>query len=270
MSEQVTPEQVVLVSDVYLGDWSHSVQSAKRATDAKATFYFPGDEDMRPLTTHQTRAGQGKKQPGKLFRMYLIEVDDPAPAAVEATPSEWGMYARDLKLSGFLRTPEVWAVLGTDADFREWVSYQPSVLSGEYNEWDDAGYARNVACHVLRAHLPPARQGAHPNKPAYACVPMTDAEHRSQHNYGERVAYCTYRTARGATPDCDSSAEGAVESWFDQQRIKTVERWAWAALKQHLGVESMADADPDSVYEWALGEGIERHLPASYRQRSEA
>lgn len=84
MSDEVTPEQIVLDAECYLGDWSRAVESAKSYVDPKATFFFPDDADIEPLTRHQIRKGQGKRQPGKRFRLVLIEIgDDERPVTQE-------------------------------------------------------------------------------------------------------------------------------------------------------------------------------------------
>lgn len=255
MSE-IRPEQIVLATDVYLGGWARSYQTAKKTTDPNATFYFTDDEDISPLVAHQTRVGQGKNTPGKRFKLFLVEADDDEqePEAA-AAPRRYGQQARELKLSSFFRAPEVWKVLGTDAEFRAWVTRQPSILSGGFNEYDDAGDGRCVACHVRRAG-----ESGTGYKAEYACVPMTDAEHRDQHAYSEHE--CLFRHRKNdPAPDRQEAKE-----WFDQKRIETVQAWAWETLKKQLGFESMAAVPPDTIFQWAESEGVERYLPECYRE----
>lgn len=256
----ITADQIVMDAEVYLGDWAHSIQAAKRNADAKATFYFADDDEIRPLTLHQTRVGQGKKTPGKRFRMVLIEVDGAGPAASpdpSAPAPRYGQHARDLRLSSFFRTPDVWRVLGTDEAFREWVTYQPSIVNGGFGEYDAAGDGRNVACHVRRA----SNSGT-AFKPAYACVPMTDSEHRLlQHQHGEEAA-----RQRAAESGSRTAAQMEGKAWFDHQRMATVTAWGWHCVKAMFGAESMADVAPEDLFEWANAEGVAGYLPKCYRQ----
>lgn len=256
----VTADQIIMNAEVYLGDWAHSVHAAKRSVDAKATFFFGDDDEIRPLTLHQTRVGQGKKTPGKRLRMVLLEVDDdeqPAPPADSEQPGHaYGDYARDLRLSSFFRTPDVWRVLGSDAEFRDWVTHQPSIISGSYNEYDDAGNGRNVACHVRRAG-----ESGVAYKPDYACVPMTDREHQLQHTHGEDAAR-QLAVANGIR----TAAQMTGPDWFDQQRVAVLTAWGWQCVKTLFGVDSMADLPPEQLFEWANGEGVAGYLPACYRE----
>lgn len=260
---EIRPDSVVLATECYLGDWSLRHQTAKSVTDPKATFFFADDEDIAPLVAHQVRAGQGKKTPGKRFRLFLVEADDDDAAVVEALEKgRYGQYARALKQSGFLRCPEVWRVMGSDAEFRAWTTRQPSIVSGEFNEIDDAGDRRNVACHVRRAG-----EAGTAYKPAYACVPMTDAEHQEQHQHGEAAVYARYlRHKRGCPGLPAPELVDEAAAWFDQQRIRIVERWAWDCLKRALGFESMADVPPDALVTWAQAEQVERLLPRMIRE----
>ncbi|MAS09949.1 hypothetical protein [Salinisphaera sp.] len=87
MSESAVNEKAVLLdTEAYLGFWGRRHETAQDVTDARATFYFADDDDIEPLTVHQTRKGKGKKEPGKRMRLIVIELDDneaevPQPSA---------------------------------------------------------------------------------------------------------------------------------------------------------------------------------------------
>ena len=75
---------------------------------------------------------------------------------------------------------------GTDKQYLEWLSYQPSCLSGEFNQYID-GIGRNIACHVRNA----SNSGVGV-KPPFSAVPMTDLEHKYQHQHGELAGLNKY------------------------------------------------------------------------------
>lgn len=88
---------------------------------------------------------------------------------------------------------------GSDKEYRSWISHQTSCISGHFSEWVD-GVGRCEAAHVRRA----GKSGTGYKAP-YSCVPLTRAEHSSQHQHGE--------------------SELASKDWWDQQVIKHLERW---------------------------------------------
>jgi hypothetical protein len=268
--DPIAPEQIVLAAEAYLGHWAFTHQSARRTTDASALFYFTADADIEPLVAHQTRIGTGAKTPGKRFRLYLVDSEDSGQNTEDRNlsfdlrppSSEYGQYARQLKLSAFFRTSAVWRVLGSDAAFREWVSRQPSIVSGDFGEHTEAGERRNIAAHVRRAG-----ESGTGTKAEYACVPMTAAEHAIQHQSGEAAVYARAMVKAGKTaPTNDPEIESAAAAWFDAQRIKTVSRWAWERCKATLGFESMADVPPEVLCAWAVNAGVARYLPECYRR----
>lgn len=152
----------------------------------------------------------------------------------------YGKEAKALKLSGFFRNPAVWRVLGSDDDYKQWIQRQPSCYSEEFSEYVD-GEGRSVAHHVRRAD-----ESGTGIKADYVYVPLRQREHEQLHQSGER--------SLGRTPE-----------WFDQQRIKYVETWAWLRLKQILQYDSMGDIPPHVVAGWATLNGVDRYLPEAYR-----
>lgn len=88
---------------------------------------------------------------------------------------------------------------GSDKQYREWVRRQPSCLSGQFSEWVN-GQGRCVAAHVRRAG-----ESGTGHKGDYACVPLTDAEHRLQHQHGETALM--------------------PKEWWDSMRIKYLTMW---------------------------------------------
>ncbi len=189
-------------------------------------------------------AGRMFAEPGVMVAMARLTQEAAKASAQHVTRGTsdklFGQQAKVLRLSGFFRVPEVWRALGTDTQFREWVQRQPSAFSGQFSEYVNSE-GRCIAAHVRRI-----ADGAGTSiKPEYACIPLTDEEHKRQHQHGEGVL-------------------GSSE-WWDKQRIKCVEAWAWQALKWTLHAESMADIEPKTIRAWAEFHGIDHHLPQEYR-----
>ena len=75
---------------------------------------------------------------------------------------------------------EHWAfTYGTDAEYRLWLTFQPSCIDGDFSEWPN-GEGRNVACHVRSVK---AGAGV-ATKPPFSAVPMTDRQHKLTHQHG--------------------------------------------------------------------------------------
>ena len=100
---------------------------------------------------------------------------------------------------------------GSDAEYLHWLSFQASCLSGEFNQYID-GVGRNIACHVRRAN-----NSGTGIKPPFSAVPLTDAEHKYQHQHGEREALIRYQSY--LTP------EFLAKEWFNDQAKIHLERW---------------------------------------------
>ncbi len=157
----------------------------------------------------------------------------------EDARGEFGKYAAALYKSGFWFNPKVLAALGSDDEFRAWVQRQPSAYSGEFSEYVD-GEGRCIAAHVRRAG-----ESGIGYKAPYACIPLTDKEHRQQHQHGE----------------------GDINNpeWFDRMRARYVQEWASQRLRDALGVESLTKATPDQVVEWACEVDLYTALPVVFR-----
>jgi hypothetical protein len=104
-----------------------------------------------------------------------------------------------------------------DKEYRAWIQTQPSCISGEYSEYVH-GDGRCIAAHVRRAN----RSGTG-FKALYACVPMTDAEHRVQHQAGELACLITF----GGKQFADFTVDDA-KKWFDDQVRAHFKKWGKA------------------------------------------
>lgn len=98
-----------------------------------------------------------------------------------------------------------------DRDFLAWIETLPSCISGHFEAWEH-GEGRSVAAHVRRA-----RDAGTSYKPLYSAVPLSDREHRTQSQLGEKA--CLEKHLGGVW-----SVEKA-KSWFDQQAQRYREEW---------------------------------------------
>lgn len=176
-------------------------------------------------------------------------------------------WAQELWRVGFFFNPKVHAAVGTDADFRDWVERQPSVLTERFNVLDHKdGVGRCIAHHVLSADATPARDGEYPNKPAYRSVPLTDEEHRFLHQHGQLAALREYVDV-GMFQDQDANqARKAALEWWKKMAADYVSRWAHRRLAEALGVESLTEADPQAIFLWAVDNGVHRCLPRRFNE----
>lgn len=107
-----------------------------------------------------------------------------------------------------------------DQAFRKWIRTQPSCLSGNFSEHVN-GEGRCIAAHVRRAG-----QSGTAYKAMFSCVPMTDEEHRFQHQHGEAACLTRYgRAAMLSLADPGISASHFAAGWFDEQAAKYRDEW---------------------------------------------
>lgn len=157
--------------------------------------------------------------------------DQPAPQ------QDYGQYAKALRLSVFFGIPEVWKATGTDAQFLAFVRTQKCIARA------------CVPCNgpIQAAHVWRQRDGFGKGvKGPYAAVPLCAYHHQLQHNNTEDAV----------------GGRAYMEQMAQECRI----RWIWAEIKDDIGVASMRDADPKKVYAWCEKKGIEKHLPAAFKE----
>jgi hypothetical protein len=104
-----------------------------------------------------------------------------------------------------------------DDAFRAWIQTLPSCLSGCFSETVN-GEGRNLACHVRRAG-----ESGTGYKALFSCVPMTDEEHRYQHQYGELSCLLYFGVPLYQHPDRDEVAN--AKHWFEERAKKYRDEW---------------------------------------------
>jgi hypothetical protein len=183
---------------------------------------------------------------GELVNQLLIDQKE-IPAAPNPTPKplskkadqkgEFGMYAKQLRLHSFFRTPKVWEQIGSDDHYQAFCRKQPCAFSKQQGNENDP---------VQAAHVRRVEQGAGTAiKNFYATIPLLSSVHRKQHNKGE-------------------SAIGGRE-WCDKARMHYVFKWAWITLKARLGYDSWACVPPVVLCQWAIDHHVYDYLPVGYK-----
>lgn len=236
----VTPEQIIAADQaVYRGSTPVDDGGCERMLQIMVA-----PDVARALEEH-VRAQAGNA----LIELVVLSTSGAAGAAPSASDGLHADYAQRLRESGWLARADVLAALGTDETYHAWVSYQPSIVSGQHSETDDAGDPRNVPCHVRRAG-----EGGTGHKPPFAQVPMTNDEHHRQHNAGELAVYIRWQRAQGIAPL--SMRRDEAMRWFDQRLAETRTAWAEGRLCNALGAARLADVEPLTVVRWARESGV--------------
>ncbi len=161
------------------------------------------------------------------------------PQAMEkalAPETDYGQYAKALRLSVFFTIEEVWRACGSDEQFLAFVRTQKCCARS------------GTPCDgpVQAAHVWRLKSGFGKGvKGPYSAVPLCAAHHRLQHNNGE-------------------DAIGG-RAYMEQKAQETRVAWIWFEIKDDIGVASMRDAEPAKVYAWCQKRGIERYLPAAFK-----
>ncbi len=175
--------------------------------------------------------------------LQVVENVPVEPKKPKAAKGQYGEYAKKLKLSSFFRSPKVWAALGTDEEFREWIQQQPSCISGDRDYCETLTGDAEMVCKA--AHVRRAGESGTGYKAEYACVPLTNEEHSCQHQHGELSCLEIHLKSFPKNESNVSAADCIAKEWFDKKRIDYVSKWAWETYKGKLGVSSMAEVSPE-------------------------
>lgn len=161
--------------------------------------------------------------------------------AATQDPPRYGQHARALRTHvRFLFNPKVWAAVGPDSAFLDWLRIQPCARCAWVPHYEMDTFVSCEAAHVRRI----ADGAGVAIKPPYSAIPLCHRCHAEQHQHGE-------------------SALGGKE-WVDRKRVHYVTEWVWQALKAQLGYEHWNLVPPETLYAWAEQHGLEDCLPPTY------
>lgn len=130
----------------------------------------------------------------------------------------------------------MWKELGNDQEYRHWIQNQNCIVCGTRDYIEATGDMKCEAAHVRRAD-----SSGTAYKADYCCVPLCNHHHHEQHQHGE------------------SAIGGAA--FMLTQRDLLLKKWAWDTLKEQLGVESMKQAEPQLIVDWATEHNLQAFLP---------
>ncbi len=173
-------------------------------------------------------------EPDTAVAIARITQEAAQQTAQQQAQAIYGHEAKGLRQSGFFRTPDVWRAVGSDDDFLAWLRTQRC--------------AAMVGCSgdIVAAHVRRVSEGAGTGiKPKYCAIALCNHHHQHSHQHGD-------------------STLGNRE-WWDMQRVKHVEAWAWEVLKQKLGYAHWNECPPRALADWAMAQGISHLLPVLYR-----
>ncbi len=134
-----------------------------------------------------------------------------------------------------LSNPNVCKAFGTDAEFQDWVRRQPSCINGDTYD-------------IVYAHVRRANNSGTAMKPEFSGVPLTDKQHRMQHQSGEKSLLASF----------DPSD---AKEWFDAKAADYRRKWCREKLLSHFSdFDRLRDIPPGLIKELFNQRGIVVYL----------
>lgn len=200
------------------------------------------------------------KASGHRFQMLLFDADQIeqiANAQPEGEPEEkgYGYYWREIFRQGVFNAPDILWALGTDDQFQDYVRHHKSCVSGEFQGFV-AGTGKDVCIY---AHVRRASNSGTGIKPVFSGVPLTDLEHKIQHNEGELALLQKHEILPNI------ASVDTAKAWFDKKAAKYRADWARSRLHDLFGVDSCADIEPERFIGWCEQNDLTRYLPSRLR-----
>ncbi|MDO5686458.1 MAG: hypothetical protein Q4G42_03590 [Neisseria sp.] len=242
MANQAAYGRVVQVKDVPSQQVTRIIVELPIESHVRATQVFYGQDVLvvrgavpnQPYGVHQGDEEQGNE---------LLPSESPK--------EDYGHCYQALYKAGFFNNPNVWAALGSDAEYQDWCRRQPSVITGSGDWVDGIGEMRCEYAHVRRA----GNGSGTGIKPEYWGVPLRHAEHAMQHQNGE-IAVLKHHGKSIET-------EQAAREWFEKKAAQMRTEWLKSRLYEWFGVDSLKDIPPSDFAAWA-----DKHylpIPAVFR-----
>jgi hypothetical protein len=158
----------------------------------------------------------------------------------ESQQSNDGKFYQALHKVGFFIVPEVCQAVGTDGNFLDWMRKHPRSATGKL--------AGGESGPIVPAHVRRVANGSGTGiKPPFSAIPLTDQEHRLQHQKGESAVH----------------PEG--KEWFDKKRVQYLTEWVKYRLYQHFNITSLTEVPQAHFLNWAGNHGLTKYIPQAWR-----
>lgn len=164
-------------------------------------------------------------------------------AQVEQARSETsddGKFYQTLHKVGFFIVPAVCQAVGTDDQFLDWIREQTRSATGRPPGGESGSI---VPAHVRRV----ANGSGTGIKPTFSAIPLTDKEHRLQHQKGESAV----------NPD--------GKEWFDKKRVQYLTEWVKSRLYEHFNIHSLTELPAADFIAWAKFNNLMNYIPQAWR-----
>ena len=162
-------------------------------------------------------------------------------AQVEQARSESskdGKFYQALHKAGFFIVPAVCQAVGTDDQFLDWIRQQTKSATGRPSGGESGPI---VPAHVRRV----ANGSGTGIKPPFAAIPLTDQEHRLQHQKGE-------------------TAIASREQW-DKWRANYLTYWVKSRIYEHFNINSLTELPAADFLAWVEYNNLMKYIPQAWR-----
>ena len=226
---------------------------------------------------------------GQVFAMSLVKLDDmtgrletvnqildkpeekkPKKRKAAKKKGEYGQYIAKLHTGGFFMNPKVQHALGGDNSFQAWTRLQPCTCCGDLDYVElTAGSGLVPRCEY--AHVNRADNSGKGMKATMSGIPFCHKHHLSQHNSGFSVVWLEHLDRKKAKLEDDViqdaiTVERGADSWAEQTVNENLVKWGHAKLSLICKVESLTEADPAAIYNWAFKNALTSYLPAMFKK----
>jgi len=170
-------------------------------------------------------------------RVCLVRLKSESQIQDETT--ETGRMAQALYKNGFFINPIVNSVLGSDADFLDWIRSHTVSATGKNEKPDDP---------IVPAHVRRVQYGSGTGiKPEYSAIPLLNSEHNLQHQKGESAV--------------------ASREQFEKWRNSYLTKWSKLKVYEVFGIDSLKELNKQEFCNWASKNGLMRFIPTAWRTK---
>lgn len=205
---------------------------------------------------------------GKLetVNQILAKPEDKPKRKAAKPKGEYGQYIAKLHTGGFFMNPKVQEALGGDKSFQAWTRLQPCTCCGDF-DYVELTPNGGLVPRCEYAHVNRADNSGKGMKATMSGIPFCHKHHLAQHNSGFSVVYLEHMDRKGVTVDIEKGEIGMIaDTWAEASVAENIVKWGHAKLALICKVESLTEADPAAIYNWAFKNALISYLPAMYKK----